>query len=878
MAEELKDQIVCNKCRVLNYIDDKNCWWCKQPLTDYTTIIRNTSEGWIAFDKSGRRVEFPKLERPWEDKKVGITPSSSPPPISVPQTSPKIVSPISMAKSIPKRIFGKLGEIRERKKEAQTAEITEERRRAQERELSEIEAMRREGSSPVGPWTRVGPPRNLKSNQVRCEECGRVITVNDKTCPCGKLNPAYIKQKEIGESVSKQISGRVYEILMFVIAGIVAWFVPPLFGLPPMQWLAFAFIIFIPFYTILPSERDVLDSLKEGTRVGREHITGGVGLLIVKAFIKLIIFGLVIFQFMIWPLVALVVTFIFYFSMPTHYKTSQIYKMLEAWFRMGVGAYLALLLFRTFGGTGGPLASWSFLLLGLAFFATFPEQSVEEDKGVTRIVISDKLHKNYSVLRKFDKLLWFLPLMIISLFTFMEGFTGFQAALGGNITYAIFIAVWVLSFFSGLVTGPEGRPVLGILVIFIALFAFSSTYTGVMGQAIFGYWWPQVESFGSMIGETVGPMWSQATGGMSDAWMLLTNPAQYYNIQMQKQQASKTVVKSGGTTKSIELTKTDLFTSMTGILEPILDPLIGSYEIQNQGEFDANRIQLKIWASWKDPVSLNEICTGRFSKFDCSSPGSTLESSSGVCEIGTCNWSNTTYPNEIKLSTFVFEKNSWLLEGADNLNICNPADCTDPNSTYNHSSQTIKINANITYDYNVNVSIPAEVIDWDVYLRLLQSREITLQELTSQYTGGPVKATLWSQKQPIRSGEVSLFIASIYNDGIGEIISVSNFKIKIPEELGIVEKVSSTFYGSGGIADDGCDTPTPKGNYIEINCNHTWSNHPIKPGEFKRVSFLITPPKNIPVDRMTRLITGLANYAYIKTKSQSITIATSYPH
>jgi hypothetical protein len=50
----------------------------------------------------------------------------------------------------------------------------------------------------------------------------------------------------------------------------------------------------------------------------------------------------------------------------------------------------------------------------------------------------------------------------------------------------------------------------------------------------------------------------------------------------------------------------------------------------------------------------------------------------------------------------------------------------------------------------------------------------------------------------------------------------------------------------------------------------------MKTGEYKRVSFFITPG-NV-TDRKTSLIVGLANYEYIKTGSTSITVANAPWH
>ena len=183
-----------------------------------------------------------------------------------------------------------------------------------------------------------------------------------------------------------------------------------------------------------------------------------------------------------------------------------------------------------------------------------------------------------------------------------------------------------------------------------------------------------------------------------------------------------------------------------------------------------------------------------------------------------------------------------------------------------------------------NVSIPIEVINQNKYRDLLQARQITLQSLTSQYTGGPVKATLWSQKQPVRGNEKALIIASIVNEGGGEINQVYKFTILIPKDIASsVEIVAQTFKqdpalnaepkGCGNLGSVSTTTTISDRTYYKIECVHVL---PIEPGEYKRVSFFLTP--NDPDDRTTKLLIGLANYEYTKTGSTSIVIANSPWH
>jgi len=734
------------------------------------------------------------------------------------------------------------------------------------------------------------PRYRLKPGQTKCPKCQNIFDINRPNCPeCGELNRAKPQITSIKEATAKGIKGKLYEILMYIIAGIAVMFIPPFFGLPSFRFLGIALMAFMPFYIILPSESAVRGSIN----VGQVEIPSGkVGLLVTKAMVKLLIFFFVAILelFPLNRLIALIFTFAFYFTMPVSYKESQPYRLIEAWARpFAVGSFLSFLIFMTFSGSGGIANAGpgaSLLFMSIAFFVwSFPTHKQEREEGVMKLVVSKKL-------RDLSQSSGFIAIERYIFFTFMLFAIGMSGLNFGNMlsssgtTELTFFAVWIISLLSGIVSAPEARPYIGAFMIFIAIFVFTFTYTGVMGQAVFGYWWPQVYAFGESIAAPIAPMWAQVQSGMGDTWLMLTNPMAYYNQMQQKQQATSSVVKTGGTTKSIELTKTDMFTSVTGELEPRLDPLIGSFEIQNQGEFEANKIRAEVWASWKNPTTLNETCTGDFkpNSYSCSlSDYINIETLANNCKELNCSWSKTTYPQEMKVINFVFSNNVWSLGADGNLVDCN--DCGNVNETYKHGGQQVKVNVNLTYDYNVNVSIPVEVINRDKYINLLQARQITLQELTSQYTGGPVKATLWSQKQPVRSGELSLFVASIVNEGGGILNNIGEFKVLIPKDLvnydmNNITIIAQTFQSAAGqLPPNGCGTTPQDGvtmglpNYYVIDCTHVV---PMKSGEYKRVSFFITP-ENVD-DRKMSLIVGLANYEYIKTGSASITVANNPWH
>ena len=561
---------------------------------------------------------------------------------------------------------------------------------------------------------------------------------------------------------------------------------------------------------------------------------------------------------MINLMVTLVIAFFFYFMLPIEFKNSKPFEAIESFFRMGLGAYIALLFFLTFGAS--PVGN-SLFFMALAFFVTLPVYKKEKEEGKWVIQITSKrLDSVGGGFEKVDRYVLFPVFMFASLL-----FSGVLTAFNlSDITMVMFILIWVVSFITGISAGSGGKPAIGILMILIAMVTFSSMYTGTIGQAVFGYFWPQVQSFTAMIFDPLSEMFYQAQGSMEDAWLMMTNPQQYYLLQTQKSQATKSAVKSGGTVRSIELSKFDIFPSFPGILEPS-EPTIGSIELSNDGEFNADNIKLEIWSTWENPEEEESVEVGTFKKLTCSG----LDDQTPSGHIGTCQWSGITYPDEIKMSTFILEKDLWsgTAEDGTPINLGDPKE-TEDGPVYTHSGQTVKINANYSYDYRVNVSIPIEIINDNLYMTLLENRQITLQELTSQYTGGPVKATLWGQRQPLRDEESSLIVASIYNEGRGIIESVTSFDIYIPEFLGglpdSVDDLSFTF--------ESCELDNAQGL---IHCTH---DKEIEPKEFKRVSFFIESTIDEDVDRRTSLITGTADYRYIKTTTtQSLSVANAPP-
>jgi hypothetical protein len=742
---------------------------------------------------------------------------------------------------------------------------------------------------------------------VTCRYCGTSYPYEEDSCPnpdCPYLlengerapNPhqdPFRKKmlekdkKSLKSSAGKRVGARIYEVFIFEIAGIASMFIPSILAFPySFVYLAIALMVFMPAYILLPSEYDILKSIGPDENLGQ----GKAALLFPKAGAKIFAFAFILFQFsMINMLVTLVLAFIFYFSLPLRYRTSRPYEMIESWARMGLGLYIAILFLMVFGTTTS--VGSSLALMAAAFFFTLPVHSEEKEEGAFVVVVSDKIKRVLD--SPIERYVIFPILMIGALFT-----SGIILGWTGSIAQIMFIAVWFLSFITGISAGPEGRPAIGILMIFIALFAFTSMYTGVIGQAVFGYWWPQIQSFGDTYLSPLNTAWSQAQSSLGDAWLLITNPQQYYLNAEIKSRATKSVITPGGKPVSIEVEKFELTPSIPGTLEPS-EPVVGIMELHNQGDFISGSMDLKIWSAWVNATTSQETSVGSVTDLYCSNATPTNGN------LATCIWNGITYPTEMRSVTFILQDgNAWNAGGVNIYSDCTdnsgptpvPCDCWGGgcpygNTTYTYSGTTVKVSTNLTYDYVVNVSLPINIINSAVYLNKLEAGDIVLQDLTSEYTGGPIKATLFSPKQPARTDIPFLIQASIYNDGQGELLSIKNFTITVygvGDSIDWVQLIGDDFRISkpSGSQPDGCgpypnpQTPssmTPADGKHVITCNYGYAGSVIKPGEYRRVSLYIKPKEGNIIDQKTTLIVGTATYTYRKTNTQTLTVANAPP-
>jgi hypothetical protein len=728
--------------------------------------------------------------------------------------------------------------------------------------------------------------RRVVPGMAVCQECYKAGgRVRNPSAGTGGIRGAVRRTSDLhAEKIAKKLKNRYLEIIALFVAGAL---VIMLSG-GVFTYLGAALMIYA-FEVFLPTEHDILSKVKKGEYL---EITEHMGPLFARAMIKFIFYFLIILQFFMinQPVPALIATFVGYFSMPTYYKTSRPYKAIEAWVRLGFGVLLSIEMYAIFSlqniltvvflmvSTGGlyilsifnqmitnvgssSASAANLFFLSAAFFIVFPSRIVDENDD-RKVFVGVSVGKHISAavnqtLTDASKKLNDYVFLIIA------GIAGFPILFWLSGAWSnfmiVYLVVWLMSLFAGYFGGPAGRPYIGIIIIVFSLFAFSTSLPGYVGQAIFGIWWPQVENVITTVTTPLTPMWAQMNKGFSDAWLLMTNPALYYERMMESTQASQSVVTTGGLTTSIELNGFDF--SGISTLDPS-ESFLGSVELENKGEFNANYIDLKLQTLWHNATSLENVALGKFDRIGC---GPDVTSPSSLPNnIVECKWDKITYPGELKIVTFKIQRDDtssppwtgiWGFVREENTST----------NTYMQGGTTVKINASLDYNYNVNVSLPVEVINYNKYYELVQARQIQLSTLESQYSGGPVKATIWSQKQPLRSGDDSIIRVYIKNEGVGNLTQVTNYIIYVPNELNATQVASSSF--KNGCPEDTLFTKNIKSGYDGIICTTNPSNkneEEIAPGDYGVVSFYIHPPQDVTFERKTFLITAVGSYKYEK--------------
>ncbi len=662
-----------------------------------------------------------------------------------------------------------------------------------------------------------------------------------------------------------------------------------------INYFIFPFIMFF-IYNLFPDEFELrMDAERQFSRnfpgipMDEEHIKIYIAknkwMFIIKSMLKLLLiisFPISIYLGIGNMLLVLISVFIGYFLLPSTPWNESLETRYTSMLRPFLGAIIGILFIIVF--KSGVLA-----LLSFAFFVYIPEglySPVNKEKNKTA-----------------GKILFIFIMTVAGVIIYWNWGLDVSSPMG--ITMFI---IWIISLLTGVATPSESRSYIGVIILSVALIAYSSAFPTTVGTAVFGMWWPTIQHTISTITSPIGNTFEQMQTGLNDAWLMMTCPTCYYEKKQREEQIKNS--RSQGSIKSIEITKFEL-------LMPEIDPsqtysLAGTIELENQGEFIANNVTLKLGGIY----ATNE----RGKKEPVKGVKSTFVSCTGAKPEGNeCKWNSKTYPGDVKMAAFkynVYEsdlnkcncRNSKgiILKGYESINctegclkfykdclenekdsynkddyssveefckdkyFCNPS--TSCIKSYIYSGNFATLKAEYTYSYAVNVSLPVEIMDAELFEQKLRDKKIKPKQITSTYSGGPIKATIFTQKQPLRSGESSIGKFSIYNTGNGIINKSAEVVMFMPDDINDVSLLAEVNLKCSKDENGKLKPENVKisdSTYKAFRCKTTKD---LDPEQYATFAFTFSYNIEKDIDTKSILFTGYSFYTYKGEKTIEVPI------
>ncbi len=367
-----------------------------------------------------------------------------------------------------------------------------------------------------------------------------------------------------------------------------------------------------------------------------------------------------------------------------------------------------------------------------------------------------------------------------------------------NPTTIVFTGIWMVSYFAGAISSDiESRQMMGVIIIGTSFVIFTM---GVgmqeVGSAVFGQWWPTFFQFGQQVFEPMAQAWTQATGGVSMGWELITNPMAFAQRIMsgQYQRDVSTGLAGAFGVEIEEMRVTPIYP---------YQPFQVILKLNNKGAFDAKNVRLSIIPGAASPSSTMEglgfetptdksyVCRNvntfterlgyaivNWGRLELGERMEALEEALIEGEpISECvyNWSDGGTP----LVKEEFEK-----QDIEQIFYISDIGCKDIIDT-KLKKRAIPLTAILQYDYSIYSSLNLEFMqeaEWD---RLVKEQNlVTQQKKPSTFTNAPVQLNIDSLEQPIR--EDTRFFVGVYlrpAQADGDVIHIERVILEFPREF-----------------------------------------------------------------------------------------------
>ncbi len=456
----------------------------------------------------------------------------------------------------------------------------------------------------------------------------------------------------------------------------------------------------------------------------------------------------------------------------------------------------------------------------------------------------------------------------------------------------LFILIGITGIYITAKTHPVSRGEVGFVFYLMILFTLTTAYPGVLGKAVFGKWWPQVNSTISPVFSSVSRSFIQLKRGMSDAWLMFTCPQCYYEKKIKEIQA-RSQLKEGGTTKSLEVVDFKVY-AYRNYLDPERKLRI-ALVLQNQGEFPIKNAKAEFsglsmaFTNTKGEIKYEEIegvnpeevvCTGweqSDTKDGCELNNNLFPKSKIAMIITLPPLKSASVDDEGMLGECVC-KNIETGETYFSCGLsCSLETCKDekgelcknkenPGVVYMFGGREVKLDLSYQFSYQTNVSLQFEAIKENLYNQLFTLGKIKQKHITSIYSGGPVKASLSTDFEPIPvkkgSESTAVFVFAIQNTGTG-IIKNATITISVPKAFSGIA-ISNPIPGYG-------ITCLNSSSSNQLICNLT---SPLSPGETRDITFDIKiDPSLLGSEGIKTLtLTARVDYIYGNTISRTLTM------
>ncbi len=539
------------------------------------------------------------------------------------------------------------------------------------------------------------------------------------------------------------------------------------------------------FYTLVPNpqqikliDKEESDRFTFGSLFATRENSYNTGFGATKQMMKIlaiIFFGLGLHStfFPLSNLILLLFVFGAYFSLPVEYDPLHPDQIIGSIGRVIVALYMGIYIFGAFGGGifQSPVLGW----LSIAFFLVLPVPT--ERENLIR-AIGKGLGGTTANYENIDKILFLIIMLLIGGFTvFGAGGLGVTMFVGtGGVVFGV---VWLIAFFTGIMTPASSRPYMGIMVLLIAFVIFGfGVGEQTIGTAFLGEWWPAVHNSVTDFMEPMGGLFEQFQNTFGQTWLLFTNPVGYAQQITSGQYTSSDRTAAAPVGLEIERFKA------AGIY--LGEPFSVRFELNNRGDFDARNVSFSL-SSYIQGIQINpEPMTGEYSPSPMLHLGDKDKFKRKLYEynIGKDEYPNFTeiikkdiIPVNLLGSIGCFDViHQRKLLGIDTLSTDKRESVDEMRKKY------IPLTLKTVYDYHVDSTLQVDVISEEEWRRLSRDNALVRQQKPSLISPSPVKLSLGVMDQPIKEGEqVFLGFNLSTTENEDEMLEVESVRLEIPK-------------------------------------------------------------------------------------------------